>query len=176
MVVGVGQATRLLGMLTLDEKRYRADIRFGTQTSTDDAEGEVIRRAEVPGRLGEQAVAEAVVSSLVGSGMQRPPAVSAIHLDGVRAYERVRKGEDVQVPERPMKVFEAALVEVRWDDDLVWTVELRVSKGTYIRSIARDLGMALDSGAFLSALRREQVGDYTLTNAVALEDVEQFLA
>ena len=90
LVLGVGQAARLLGMLTLDDKRYDARIAFGAQTSTDDAEGEVIRTASVPERLGDQAVAQVVFSSLVGPCDQTPPAYSAISIDGKRAYDRAR--------------------------------------------------------------------------------------
>ena len=174
LVLGVGQATRLMGMLTLDDKRYEARIAFGTQTTTDDTEGEVVLRAEVPERLGEEAVAAAVVASLVGPCAQVPPAYSAISVDGKRAYDRARAGEDVELPTRQVTIHEAELLGVgEQDGQLVWDCAFHVSKGTYIRSIARDLGQSMGTAAHLCALRRTASGPVTLEDCLTLEGLEQ---
>lgn len=173
LVVGVGQATRLLGMLTLDDKRYEARIRFGAETSTDDAEGEVTRTAEVPSRLGEPAVATAIVASLVGPCDQVPPAYSAISIDGRRAYDRARAGEQVELPVRHVTIHEAVLEDVDTTDGLVWTCSLHVSKGTYVRSIARDLGRSMGTAAHLCGLRRTSSGPIGQAGCLTLEELER---
>lgn len=173
LVVGIGQATRLMGMLTLDDKRYDARICFGTETTTDDEEGEVTRTAEVPERLGEEAVAAAVVASLVGVSEQVPPAYSAISIDGKRAYQRARSGEEVELEPRTIEVHEAELIEVESGDPLVWRCALHVSKGTYIRSIARDLGRSLGCAAHLCGLVRTASGPIGIDRCLTLEELEQ---
>lgn len=172
LVVGIGQATRLLGMLTLDDKRYDARIAFGTETTTDDVEGEVVRTAEVPGRLAEPAVAQAVVASLVGTCEQLPPAYSAISVDGKRAYDLARAGEEVKLPTRQVTIYEANLISVEAGEELVWNCSFHVSKGTYIRSIARDLGRSMGTAAHLSGLQRTASGPITLDMCVTLEELE----
>ena len=176
LVVGVGQATRLLGLLTLDDKRYEAHIAFGTQTSTDDAEGEVILTAEVPDRLADAGVAAAVVSSLVGPCDQVPPAFSAISVDGKRAYDRARSGEVVDLPVRHVTIHEAELLGVESVDPIVWRCSLHVSKGTYVRSIARDLGQSLGTAAHLCGLRRTSSGPIGLERCLALDALEGMTA
>lgn len=173
LVVGVGQATRLLGLLTLDDKRYDAHICFGQERSTDDAEGEVTRTAEVPARLAEPAVASAVVASLVGSLEQIPPAFSAISVGGKRAYDRARAGEEVELQARHVTVYEAELLDVAACEPLEWHCAFHVSKGTYIRSIARDLGRSMGTAAYLSGLRRTASGPVGLEACVTLEELER---
>ena len=172
LVVGVGQATRLLGMLTLDDKRYEARIAFGTQTSTDDVEGEVVLTRPVPERLAEPGVAAAVVASLVGSCDQVPPAYSAISVDGRRAYDRARAGEEVELPVRHVTIHEAALTGVETGDELVWLCSFHVSKGTYVRSIARDLGQSMGTAAHLAGLRRTASGPVGIDACLSLEELE----
>lgn len=172
LVVGVGQATRLLGMLTLDDKRYEARISFGTETSTDDAEGEVTRTADVPSRLSDPAVAAAVVASLVGPCDQVPPAYSAISVDGRRAYDRARSGERVELPVRHVTIHEASLEDIDTTDGLVWTCSLHVSKGTYVRSIARDLGRSMGTAAHLCGLRRISSGPIGQGECLTLDELE----
>ena len=173
LVVGVGQATRLMGMLTLDDKRYEARIAFGAETTTDDAEGEVVRRAEVPERLGDEAVASVVVQSLKGTFDQVPPAYSAISVDGRRAYDRARAGESVELAPRNVTVYDAQLIGVDASDGLVWDCDLHVSKGTYVRSIARDLGRSLNTAAHLCGLRRTSSGPIDIDHCVTLEHLEE---
>ena len=134
MVVGVGQATRLLGMLTLDTKSYVADISFGAETNTDDAEGEAVRTVAVAPALRDPAYARERLAAMLGSQMQVPPAFSAISVNGVRAYKAAREGNAVDLPPRPVEVYAADLIAVSGEGDTcVWTVAFSVSKGTYIR-------------------------------------------
>lgn len=175
LVVGVGQATRLLGLLTLDDKRYDARIAFGAETTTDDAEGDVTVRAEVPERLAEPAVAEVVLASLVGTCEQVPPSFSAISVDGKRSYARARAGEAVELPARTVTIYDASLIRVTHDGDtLCWDCSLHVSKGTYVRSIARDLGRSMGTAAHLSGLRRTASGCVDERSCLTLEQLREF--
>lgn len=174
LVVGVGSATRLLGLATQERKRYLARISFGSETTTDDAEGEVVERAPVPAELGEEAVARAALSALVGELDQVPPAFSAVHVDGRRAYDLARQGEGVELAARRVRVFSADLVAVEAGTaGTLWTCVLDVSKGTYVRSIARDLGRSLGTRAHLDALRRLSAGAVGLSDCVSLERLSE---
>ena len=172
MVLGVGQATRLLGMLTLDRKSYIASISFGSETNTDDAEGEVTSVGPVALELKDEASARQVLASFVGPQMQVPPAFSAISVNGVRAYKRARAGESVELPARPVEIFELQLLSILADgDQVVWNIACTVSKGTYIRSLARDIGRSAQSAAHIVSLRRSASGSVSLAHAVELEDI-----
>ena len=160
LVLGVERATRLLGHLMLTDKTYDATIRLGVTTTTDDAEGEVVAAADTAG-LDETAVRTAL-ESFVGEIEQVPSAVSAIKVDGKRAYQRVRDGEDVVLQPRRVTVH---AIEVRSVDGPELTVRVHCSSGTYVRALARDLGAALGVGGHLTALRRTRVGDFTLDEA-----------
>ncbi len=172
LLVGVNRATRLLGHLALTSKSYDAVVRLGATTTTDDAEGEVVARAPVAG-LTESAVRTAV-AGFVGELQQRPSAVSAVKVDGRRAYDRVRAGEQVVLAARPVTVhsFEVRSVEPAEDGAVLdVAVSVRCSSGTYVRALARDLGEALGVGGHLTALRRTEVGGVTLAEATPLEDL-----
>jgi tRNA pseudouridine55 synthase len=166
LVLGVNRATRLLGHLMLTEKRYDATIRLGASTTTDDAEGEVVSTAATD-HLTEAQVREAL-TAFVGEIDQKPTAVSAIKVDGKRAYQRVRDGEDVDLPARRVTVHELEVIGVRGTDV---DISVRCSSGTYIRAIARDLGAALGVGGHLVALRRTAVGAFDLSVARTLEEL-----
>lgn len=185
LVLGLGRATRLLGHLALTEKEYLATIRLGQSTVTDDAEGEV---TEAPGATGlDRAALDAEVAKLTGDILQVPAKVSAVKIDGKRAYRRVLDGEDVEIPARPVTVsaFTVHLAaETRAEDttgagggvpvtDL--TVTMVCSSGTYVRALARDLGAALGTGGHLTALRRTRVGPYALPAARTLEQLQEEL-
>ena len=170
LVVGVDRATRLLGHLMLTEKGYLATVRLGESTTTDDAEGETLARASVD-HLDEAAVRTAFAAQ-VGEIAQVPTAVSAIKVDGKRAYQRVRDGEDVQLKARTVTVHELVVEEVALPDV---RIRVRCSSGTYIRAIARDVGAALGVGGHLTALRRTAVGPYGLDVAHTLEQLEDDL-
>jgi tRNA pseudouridine55 synthase len=170
LVLGVNRATRLLGHLMLTEKAYDATVRLGVATTTDDAEGEVTATASTDGL--DEAVVRAAFAELVGEIEQVPTAVSAIKVDGKRAYQRVRNGEDVQLKARPVTVHELVVHDlVRVGEQLDVTISVRCSSGTYIRAIARDVGAHLGVGGHLTALRRTAVGPYDLASAATLEEL-----
>jgi tRNA pseudouridine55 synthase len=174
LVIGVGRATRLLTYLVAVDKSYRATIRLGAETVTDDIEGEIIGRRDVHG-LSPAAVA-AGIRDLIGPLQQVPSAVSAIKVDGRRAYARVRAGEQVELAARPVMVNRFDVLAIRTPDLpgprlLDVDVEVEVSSGTYVRALARDLGRALGVGGHLTSLRRTQVGPYGLDQARSLDDL-----
>jgi tRNA pseudouridine55 synthase len=173
LVVGVERATRLLTYLVGAEKEYLATIRLGVTTVTDDAEGEVLARHDA-GSLSDGAVA-AGVTALTGEIDQVPSSVSAIKVDGRRAYARVRAGESVELAARRVTVSEFEVLARRDDTDAavpVVDLDVRVvcSSGTYVRALARDLGARLGVGGSLRALRRTRVGPYGLAQARKLTD------
>lgn len=164
LVLGVGRATRLLGHLMLGEKTYAATVRLGASTVTDDAEGDVTATTSAAGVTEAQVLA--ALDAFRGDILQVPTAVSAIKVDGKRAYALVRAGEEVELKARPVTIHELAAGEFRREGEFL-DLELRVScsSGTYIRAIARDLGAALGVGGHLTALRRHSVGPFTLDDA-----------
>ena len=171
LVVGVNRATRLLGHLMLTEKAYDATVRLGVTTTTDDAEGEVVATAATHG-LDETLVREAF-GSFTGAIDQVPSAVSAIKVDGKRAYQRVRDGEQVELAPRRVTIHELAVRAVRGDEvDLT----VRCSSGTYIRALARDAGGRLGVGGHLTALRRTAVGPFDLAAARTLDELDERFA
>ncbi len=173
LVVGVGQGTRLMGLLTLDEKAYLARVVFGSETTTDDAEGEVTRTAELGDQLFDEDFARATVKGLEGELDQVPPAFSAISVDGRRAYDRARSGEEVVLAPRHVTIHEAQLISVEKGEELAWNIYVHVSKGTYVRSIARDLGRELGSAAHLDGLRRVSSGSIDIAQCVSLDELEE---
>ena len=164
LVLGINRATRLLGHLMLTEKSYDATVRLGASTTTDDAEGEVIATAD-PSELTEDQIRTAF-AAYVGDIEQVPTAVSAIKVDGKRAYQRVRDGEEVTLKARPVTIHELTVHSIDGPDV---TISVRCSSGTYIRAIARDAGAALGVGGHLTALRRTAVGAFDLDTASSLE-------
>ena len=166
LVLGVDRATRLLGHLMLTEKAYDATIRLGVSTTTDDAEGEVVSTHLLDGV--REDVVRTELARFVGEIEQVPTAVSAIKVDGKRAYARVRDGEQVELKARPVTIHELVVHEVDLPDV---RISVRCSSGTYIRAIARDLGAALGVGGHLTALRRTAVGSFDLSVARTLEQL-----
>jgi tRNA pseudouridine55 synthase len=170
LVLGLNRATRLLGHLTLTDKRYAATIRLGVSTTTDDAEGEVIATAPT-GALTDEAVRQAL-EAYVGEIDQVPSAVSAIKIAGKRAYARVRDGEVVELPARRVTVHSLGVVSTSLGDAAEVDIEVHCSSGTYIRAIARDLGEALGVGGHLTALRRTRVGRFDLAAASTMAQLQ----
>jgi tRNA pseudouridine55 synthase len=171
LLVGVGRATRLLGHLALHDKDYLATMRLGVTTSTDDAEGEPLA-VQSAVEVTAAAIAKAA-AALTGEIEQRPPAVSAIKVDGKRAYARVRAGEDVVLSTRRVTVTRFDLGEVVRTGDVVdFEARVTCSSGTYIRALARDVGTMLGVGGHLAALRRTRVGAFDLTQARTLAELE----
>jgi tRNA pseudouridine55 synthase len=172
LIVGVNRATRLLTYVIGSGKRYAATIRLGQSTLTDDAEGEVTSTASAAD-VAEAAV-HAGLAAQRGEIDQVPSAVSAIKIDGKRAYQRVREGEAVELPARRVTVSRLDVLDIRRAASMVDVdVDVECSSGTYIRAIARDLGAALGVGGHLTALRRTAVGAITLAEAVTLDDLEK---
>jgi tRNA pseudouridine55 synthase len=174
LVLGLNRATRLLGHLTLTDKRYAATIRLGVSTTTDDAEGEVIATAST-GALTDEAVRQAL-EAFVGEIDQVPSAVSAIKIAGKRAYARVRDGEVVELPARRVTVHSLGVVSTSLGDAAEVDIEVHCSSGTYIRAIARDLGEALGVGGHLTALRRTAVGPFGIDSARTLDELAESFA
>ena len=171
LVLGLERGTKFLAHMVASTKAYDATIRLGQATSTDDAEGETISSAD-PSALSDAAITDGV-AALTGDITQKPAAVSAIKIDGRRAYERVRAGEDVEIPARPVTISRFDILEIRRESFVDVDVHVECSSGTYIRSLARDLGEALGVGGHLTALRRTEVGPFTLADARTLEELEE---
>ncbi|GLW28786.1 tRNA pseudouridine(55) synthase TruB [Actinoplanes regularis] len=174
LVIGVNRATRLLTYVIGSEKSYTATVRLGEATVTDDAEGDVTATASTAA-----VTDEAIRSGLavqVGEIDQVPSAVSAIKINGQRAYKRVRDGETVEIPARRVTVHRLDVLDIRRPegrDVIDVDIDVTCSSGTYIRAIARDLGTSLQVGGHLTALRRTAVGGMTLDAASTLEQLEE---
>lgn len=169
--IAVGLATRTVEYLAEAGKSYLAEITFGVTTDSADIDGEVTSVADSSG-LDRDAV-EALVASFVGPQLQVPPMHSAIKVSGQRMYELARRGEHVDLPPRPITIHEIRLVA--WDPPVA-TVFVHCSKGTYIRSLARDLGERASTGAYMSNLVRVQTGPFTLDDAITLDELEKLLS
>jgi len=172
LVLGVERATKMLGLLSLTTKSYTATIRLGQSTVTDDAEGETVATTDASGVTDEEIAA--AVAALTGDIEQVPASVSAIKVDGKRAYARMREGETVELAARPVTVsrFDVCARRDLPEQGFVdLDVEVDCSSGTYIRALARDLGAALGVGAHLTALRRTKVGPFGLEHARTLEQL-----
>ena len=169
----IGPATRLDRFLTAHEKRYRVTIGFGFETETDDSDGAVTVRGTVGSDLLDGPFAKAYIAGLVGEHLQVPPRYSAIKKDGKKAYELARMGADIELEPRPIEVFESVLVD-RFDDGegVRWVVDFSVSKGTYIRALARDIGRELGAFAHVVALERRQSGRLGIEECLSLESLE----
>jgi len=162
LVVCAGQATRLADYVQAQPKRYRAVVRLGATSTTDDPEGKITptRPAAVP----DEADVRRVVATFVGEIDQVPPAHSAVHVDGQRAYKLARAGKDVAL--RARRVMIHSIDVLRWD----WPrleLDIRCGSGTYIRALARDIGVALQTAGYCEALTRSAVGVFDLARAVA---------
>jgi tRNA pseudouridine55 synthase len=171
LVLGIERATKLLGHLALDTKAYLATIKLGSATTTDDAQGEVLSTSDTAG-VTDQAIA-AGIAKLTGHIQQVPSAVSAVKVDGKRAYARVRAGEQVELAARPVEVSRFDLLYARRDDGLELDVMVECSSGTYVRALARDLGADLGVGGHLAALRRTRVGPFDLRVVTTLEELAE---
>lgn len=176
LVIGIEKATRLLGHLALTEKAYTATIRLGQSTVTDDADGEVLPQpdgAMRPRDVSQESLRAAIVR-LTGEIEQVPPKVSAIKVNGQRAYHLTRTGAAPELKARTVTVWRFDLLGVRPAGDLLDVdVDITCSSGTYIRAIARDLGAALGTGGHLTELRRRRVGPYTIDVARTLEQLAE---
>ena len=183
LVLGIGRATRLLTFLVGCDKAYTATVRLGQATVTDDAEGETVEALGVSDWARVEAALPHAVSLLTGTIEQVPSAVSAIKVDGVRSYARVRAGDEVKLEPRAVTVsrfdvLRTTPVTVTTESGQTVPVvdvdiDVEVSSGTYVRALARDLGRSLGVGAHLTALRRTRVGAFTLEHAVGLDELTE---
>lgn len=167
LLLGVGRVTRLLKYLTALPKTYTCEIVFGTETSTLDSSGDVTATHDMSELSFAQV--EAAVPQLTGDIMQIPPMVSAVKVDGKRLHQLAREGIEVERAPRPVTIHRFTVAPT--DDPLVVTAEVECSSGTYVRTLAADLGHALGGGAHLRELRRTTIGSFTLAEAHVLEAV-----
>jgi tRNA pseudouridine55 synthase len=169
LVIGVGVATKLLPYITDGKKAYEATISLGKATHTDDKEGDVISTADTSAITDEQVKKE--LAKYVGKIKQKPSSVSAIKIDGKSAHQRVRDGEQVDLPARDVEIFELVINQIRHlPDSLEVDIAVTCSAGTYIRAIARDLGDALMVGGHLTALRRTLVSPFAISDCQPIAD------
>ena len=173
MVVGIDSGTKLLSHLFGLDKQYLATIRLGQATSTDDAEGEVLSEADASKITKEQLQLE--IEKLTGEIEQVPSSVSAIKVDGRRAYDIVRSGESVELTSRRVKIYRFQLISeiTRVDKFLEFDVLVDCSSGTYIRALARDMGQALGVGGHLRELRRTMVGEFRIDDATKPDELRK---
>lgn len=165
LLVCTGKATKQVERLQAEEKEYIADIMLGATTPSFDMEHPVDRTYPTE-HITREAV-ERVLDSLKGERLQSPPIYSAKKIEGVRAYEFARAGEDVSMRKALINIYELELLKCELPEI---RVRVRCSKGTYIRSLAAEIGEALDSGAYLTSLRRTRNGGFTVENAFGIED------
>jgi len=173
LLLGVNSGTKLMQFLSGLDKSYSATIRLGAASSTDDAEGQ-LGETRNASKISKSQI-ESELKKLRGEIEQVPSSVSAIKVDGKRAYELARKGEEVVLKSRRVSISRFEVIgELRaWGEFLDLDVEVDCSSGTYIRALARDLGEALEVGGHLTALRREKIGTFDVSSASAIsEDVE----
>ncbi|MBU6412984.1 MAG: tRNA pseudouridine(55) synthase TruB [Planctomycetes bacterium] len=166
LVVMIGKATRLCEKIMADDKEYLTTIDLAHTSPSDDLETtpEPVAVNTVPS---EEDVRR-VCAGFVGVIQQKPPIFSAMWIDGKRAYELARKGREVEMAARPVRIDECEVMEYAWP---LLTIRVRCGKGTYIRSLARDIGAALKAGGMLRELRRTRIGEFSVENAIALDDV-----
>jgi tRNA pseudouridine55 synthase len=165
--IALGEATKLAGRMLDASKVYDFTIGFGTQTDTLDGEGVVIATSDVRPTL---AAVEAVLGQFTGPIEQMPPAYSALKVDGKRAYDLARAGEEVVLKTRAVTIYS---LDVLGSGDSEITLSAHVSKGTYIRSLARDIALALDSVGHVTMLRRTKAGPFALENAILLDNLDE---
>ena len=171
LVLGFNNSTRLLQYITNGDKTYQATVVLGAATVTDDAEGEVISRSDVSAVSDAQIQAE--LSAMRGTIMQRPSSVSAVKVEGERAYARVRAGESVELASREITISQLDIDAIRrFDTAIEVDIEVTCSSGTYIRAIARDCGESLGVGGHLNALRRSRVAGFTLDSAITVAQLK----
>lgn len=172
LVVCTGRYTRLASNITEFDKSYKAVISFGKQTDTLEYTGNIIKTAELP----DLEVLKSVIKSFEGTQYQAPPAFSAIHINGQRASDIARKGMEVEIPKRQITVFKAELIDFLLEDGKVKSclVDFHVSKGTYIRSLARDIADKCNSAGYLSGLYRTKVGNFCIENSAGFKFLEDF--
>ncbi len=165
--IAFGEATKTVPYIMDAKKRYEFTARWGAATTTDDVEGEIIAKSD---HRPDKAAIETALGQFIGEIDQTPPQFSAIKIDGERAYDIAREGEEVAIPSRQVMIYELRLVDVPDADHAVF--EAVTGKGAYVRAIVRDLAKALGTEGHVSALRRTAVGPFDAARAISLTDVE----
>ena len=172
LVLGFNNGTRLLQYITNGDKTYEATMVLGAATVTDDAEGEVISRADVSAIA--DADIEGELAKMRGTIMQRPSSVSAVKVDGERAYDRVRSGEKVELASREITISHLDVKQIRRIENAIEVdIQVTCSSGTFIRAIARDCGDGLEVGGHLNALRRTRVSGFDLKISISLATLKE---
>lgn len=166
LIVCVGPATRLADYVQRQKKTYVAGIVLGVTSTTDDSEGEITATQDAQPPSHQQI--ETTIQQFVGSIQQVPPAHSAVHVNGERAYKLARQGKEVQLEAREVQVYQIKLLSYSWP---ALEIEITCGSGTYIRSLARDIGQTLGVGGYCDRLTRTAIGQFTLDNAVAPKDL-----
>lgn len=164
----IGKATKVAQYLTDKQKRYRANIKFGTVTDTCDSYGSILREAG-PVSI-DQAELEKVLQGFLGTISQKPPIYSALKVNGKKLYEYAREGKEVNIEERPVEIYEINLVAMTADDEAM--IDVHCSKGTYIRTLCFDIGEALGCGAHMSQLVRLESSPFNIEQSHTLEDIK----
>lgn len=169
----VGPATRLDRYMSGHDKSYVAEIAFGVSTTTDDRCGEALHEGPVPPCVSEESFAKEVLDAFVGKSMQMPPAYSAIKVGGRKACDEARRGNIIKLEPRPIEVYSASLLEVGQKGEApVWKAAFRVSKGTYVRALARDIGAKIGVPSHLAELERREVGCIGMDDCCPLDSLE----
>jgi tRNA pseudouridine55 synthase len=164
--IALGEATKTVPFVQEGGKRYRFELEWGSQTTTDDAEGEVVATSDL---RPSEADVRAMLPRFTGTILQRPPIFSAIKVKGERAYDRARAGEAVELAERPVTIDELTLLSHTPERS---SFDMACEKGTYVRSLARDLALALGTVGHVSLLRRTEVAGFTEEDSILLEAIE----
>lgn len=165
--IAVGEATKLVPYVTDGEKEYQFVLKFGATTDTLDCDGKIIQEGE---KIPSAAEVEAVLPQFIGEISQIPPAYSAIKIAGERAYDLVRKGQDVQIPERQIQIYELEMLDMPTGDSV--RCRVRCSKGTYVRTLGADIAKRLGTIGYLSELRRTKCGNFDLRQKILLENLK----
>lgn len=168
----IGKGTLCSKYLMNHDKIYEVQLTLGTKTDTGDGEGKIIEEREIPQNVFQKENIEKVLQTFLGKQEQIPPMYSAIKVKGKKLYEYARKGEKVEIQSRPIEIYEIELLQMKEEEK---QIEFRVacSKGTYIRSLCEDIAKRLDTAGYMSELRRTQVGDFKIINAVTIDELEE---
>lgn len=170
LIIAIGKATKLLRFFLGGDKRYIATLEFGKRTSSDDSEGEVV--AEAPyNHIDRERVEQVLSESFRGTITQIPPDFSAVHIDGKRAYRLARQGREIEMPAREVQIYRADILECGLPETPRVVLDVACSGGTYIRTIARDLGQKLGSEAHLADLRRTESCSFRIQDAHSLDEL-----
>ncbi len=164
--VAVGKTTKLISFINKHSKEYEFEIKWGEQTSTDDSEGEIIKRSK---KIPEDKEIKQILKNTIGIFLQTPPKASAVKIDGERAYKLFRKKINFEVKKKSVNLLDSKLIGN--SNNNISKISIRCGSGFYVRSYARDLGDKLDSSAHIFSLKRTKVGKFSINNSILLDDL-----